>query len=503
LKKGNKSEAVTTLKSLMEKYVAKDQADKVIETAQSLISVDEANTAAYNHLADALQKAGNKKAAADTLFKLVLYFEKSGKKDQSADYVRRILELDPGHGEAQKRLMGSVVAGASAPPPAASVAPKAAPAPAGVVDLEQEIAKPFPNVSKAAPAPAAVPPPAAAPPPVERPKAVPVELDPQDELADQLSIAENYIKQGMVEEAIEIYQQLAEAHPDNVEIKAKLNQAYTAYVKTGEGVIDALEAEKKAKEEEEKRLKAEMEHKAQEDVKRQREELERKAREEAEKQARVEIEKKVREEAEKKAREEIERKTREEMEKKIREETERKIRDEAERKVKEAAERQSQEDVLKKAKEEIERKVREEFEQKARVEAEKKIREEMDRKKAVAAQETATSRTPPPSKGDTLEENKDEFMTIAVADIYVRQGLLEEAVKIYRRILQMEPDNLEARKKLTDAEGLLRSKESGTPPPAASQAPASPPPSGPAPAAPKEPEKDSGGKKKSNRVGYV
>jgi tetratricopeptide (TPR) repeat protein len=509
LKKGNKPEAITTLKNLLEKYAGKDQPEKTIETARSLVSMDEGNTAAHNQLADALQRSGDKKGAADALFKLVLYLEKSDKKDQVGDYVRRILEFDPGHSEAQKRLIGSVVA--SAP---AAAAPKAAPAPApapqtaspaDVVDLEQEIAKPFAAAPKPAPVPVAPP---------EKPKAAAVELDPQDELTDQLSIAENYIKQGMVEEAIEIYQQLSEAHPDHPEIKAKLNQAYTAYVKTGEGVIDALEAEKKAKEEEEKRLRAEMEKKAQEEAKRQREELEKKAREEAEKQARAEIEKKAREEAEKKAREEIERKVREEAEKKVREEME--------KKVKETVERQSQEETLKKAKEEIEKKVREEFEQKAREESERKMREEMDRrvreetdrrqeadrKKAAAAQETATSRTPPPSKGDALEENnKDEFMTIAVADIYVRQGLMEEAVKIYRRILQMEPDNMEARKKLGDAEGLLKSKGSS----AASTAPVSTtsatPPPAPPPAAPpsagKEPEKDSGGKKKSNRVGYV
>ncbi|HVZ81013.1 MAG TPA: tetratricopeptide repeat protein, partial [bacterium] len=447
LKKGNKAEAAATLKTLLERYIAKDQQAKIIETARSLISLDETNTAAYRQLAEALEKTGDKKAAADALFKLVLYFEKADKKDQVGDVVRKVLELDPSNSEAQKRLIGSVVAQAPAPAPApAKPSPAVPQPPAGVIDLEQEIVKPplAPVPTKPAPVPAAAP-------PVEKPKAAAVELDPQDELTDQLSIAENYIKQGMVEEAIEIYQQLSEAHPDHPEIRAKLNQAYTAYVKTGEGVIDALEAEKKAKEEEEKRLRAEME---------------KKAREEAEKQARAEIEKKAREEAEKKAREEIERKAREEAEKrireetekKIREETERKIREESDRKAKEAADRQSQEEVLRKAKEEIERKVREEFEQKARSEAERKSKEETDRKKASAAQDTATSRTPPPSKGDALEDNKDEFMTIAVADIYVRQQMYEEAVKIYRRILQMDPDNLEARKKLGDAENLLKAK---------------------------------------------
>ncbi len=103
-------------------------------------------------------------------------------------------------------------------------------------------------------------------------------------------------------------------------------------------------------------------------------------------------------------------------------------------------------------------------------------------------------------------------MTLAVADIYVRQGLLEEAAKIYHRIVQNEPDNLEAKKKLSDVENLIKSKGAKAPSESAPAA-APPAPSGStgskttepssAPAHPTEPEKDSGGKRKSNRVGYV
>ncbi len=140
--------------------------------------------------------------------------------------------------------------------------------------------------------------------------------------------------------------------------------------------------------------------------------------------------------------------------------------------------------------------------------ARKRVQEDK-RKAASGALILSTSRTPPPSKGDVLEENHDEFMTLAVADIYVRQGLLEEAVKIYHRIVQNEPDNLEAKKKLSDAENLIKAKGAKG---AAESAPASPSagPTAPKPvetppptAHPSEPEKDSGGKRKSNRVGYV
>ena len=44
------------------------------------------------------------------------------------------------------------------------------------------------------------------------------------------------------------------------------------------------------------------------------------------------------------------------------------------------------------------------------------------------------------------------FMSIAVADIYTRQGLHLEAAKVYRNILKLEPDNEEVKKRLKDVE---------------------------------------------------
>jgi tetratricopeptide (TPR) repeat protein len=350
------------------------------------------------------------------------------------------------------------------------------------VDLEQEIQKPFSQIPKQAKAPEVHEKPAPAP--------EPAGLDSLEELKAQISIAENYLKQGLVEEAIEVYQQLAEAHPENAEVKQKLNQAYTAYVKTGDEVIGALEAEKKAKEDEEKRLRAEMEVRAQEEAKRLREELEQKARLEADIKARVELEKKAREEAEKKAREEMERLAKGEEEQKIRLEAERRAKEESERKTREEADRKLREETEKKVREEIAKKM------------------EQEAKKASVAHDQATARTPPTSKGDVLEENRDDFMTIAVADIYVRQQLYEEAVKIYRRIVQMEPDNLEAKKKLGDTEAMIKSKGSKPASEPSATTPMESTPSKPAenhtpPPHSSGPEKDSGGKKKSNRVGYV
>jgi hypothetical protein len=54
--------------------------------------------------------------------------------------------------------------------------------------------------------------------------------------------------------------------------------------------------------------------------------------------------------------------------------------------------------------------------------------------------------------GDEADE-MDDFMTAAVADIYVKQGLVDEAKRIYERILRREPGNSEVRDKLAVLDG--------------------------------------------------
>jgi len=525
VKKGNKAEAATTLTALVDRHLAKNDLTKAAEFVRYMISIDENSIPALTKLADILKQNGDKHGAADSYFKVALQYEKQAKKDPMMEFVKKTLELNPGHTEAQKRMMGGIVAGgvsAAAAAAPAVVAPAPASkaveavgkiAPTGVLDLE-EIAKPPQEVPKAAaPPPVAAPVPAAAQPP----KVEPAPSDPQEELRAEMAIAEDYVKQGLVQEAIEIYQQLLETHPNHPEVKEKLNQAYTAYVKTGDDVIGALEAEKKAKEDEEKILRQEMEKKAQEEAKRLRAEMEQKARLEAEKQARVELELKAREEADKKAREEMDRmasaetarKARDEAERRQKEELDRRVKEEVMKKMKEETERLAREEALRRAREEAEAKLREETERKSREAAEAKHREEKERSQAkpvAPVNEIRTSRNELPSKGDTaLEGDRDEFVTIAVADIYTRQGLYEEASKIYRRITQMEPDNLEARKKLTDLEALMKSKGEKEVPAEKTQAPPPPAPETHAKDSPHPPppEKDSGGKKRPNRVGYV
>ncbi|HVM31564.1 MAG TPA: tetratricopeptide repeat protein, partial [bacterium] len=384
LKKGSKMEAINSFNALIVKYEEKGLLPNAVEVAQKVISLDPNGIAAVGRLGELLKKSGQKDKAVEAFQKAASLATAQGKADQASAWMTKAQEINPTVTPAASPAPAAASpAGTTSPvgtmpptgtmPPvgAAAKVPTPAPKPIAAAGIKPAAEPPAPAPAAKAPenvmdleddtpAPAAPPTPPAAPaaPVLKAPE------DPQAELEAQLGIADNYLKQNLVEEAIEIFQQLLEAHPDNNEIRTKLNQAYTAYVKTGDEVIGALEAEKKAKEDEERRLREEMERKAEEESKRLREELEQKARQEADRlaqqAAQAEMERKAREESEKKIREEMERKIQEEN-LKAKQETEQKLREEVEKK--------SREEMEKRIREEIEKKVREEMAAKMQREA--------------------------------------------------------------------------------------------------------------------------------------
>jgi tetratricopeptide (TPR) repeat protein len=622
VKKGAKNEAIGFFLQAFAWYQGKKDHKKALEFARKAEAVDNQAPLAVKALAEALADDGQKAEAAKAFAQAADLFEKKGPKDQAAPMRQRAQELGeaPTGGETPKTEAPAAETPKAEKPKAVEPAPaqaakteapptevpkfdevkveapkvEASSVPKDVVIAKEAVEAPSDNVldleeessakaaaAKAAPAPAPV-----APPPMAAEKPSEPSQDRETELLSQMEIAANYIRQNLVEDAIEIYQQLLENYPDHPEVRGKLNDAYTLYVKSGDEVIDALEAEKKAKEEEDKRIREEHERKAKAEAeRREREEAERKAKEEVERKAkaekerklreeaelkareealqkakvenerkakeeqvqkakeeaerrlREELEKKVKEEAEKKVREELERRVKEETEKKAKEEAERRLREELEKKVREEAERKAKEEAEHKAKEAAETKAKEAAERKAKEEAERKLREELDRKSKEAAEKARreeelrnqqkepirmASGVPDATQSARLggDDSRDEFMTIAVADIYVRQGLYDEAHKIYDRIVDMEPDNYEAKKKLSDLENVMRAKgmlgtakASAAPPaPAPSPAPptaAAPPVAQPPAKAPEAPEpapsheKEPVAKKKPGKVGYV
>jgi fused signal recognition particle receptor len=56
-------------------------------------------------------------------------------------------------------------------------------------------------------------------------------------------------------------------------------------------------------------------------------------------------------------------------------------------------------------------------------------------------------------------DHQDEFMTVTVAEIYTKQGLLNESLKIYQKILEIEPGNMEAQLKKQELESTMAEQE--------------------------------------------
>jgi tetratricopeptide (TPR) repeat protein len=70
-------------------------------------------------------------------------------------------------------------------------------------------------------------------------------------------------------------------------------------------------------------------------------------------------------------------------------------------------------------------------------------------------QEISKPITAPPSSAASDLALNDPFVRQTLADIYAKQGLFVEAVKIYEKILNEDPNNDEVREKLRE---ILRMK---------------------------------------------
>jgi tetratricopeptide (TPR) repeat protein len=75
------------------------------------------------------------------------------------------------------------------------------------------------------------------------------EVNPEEALKAQIGLADQYVQQGLLEEAIVIYQQLLEAEPDHPELKRKLNDLYGVYAKTGTDLTKVFASAAPAEEE--------------------------------------------------------------------------------------------------------------------------------------------------------------------------------------------------------------------------------------------------------------
>ncbi len=380
VKKKDKNEAIQTITLLINKAEAGNDPQRAVQWARTLVSVDGNLLPSKIKLAEALEKNNDSQGAADVYCNLALIHNQQNQMEDAARYIRKTLELNPTHAKALTMMPG-----------------EARPQPPSSVSMALESHEKNEVVSKT---------------PV-------VEVSRAEDFKAQLDVADQYVKDGLLDEAIDIYQQLTEADPSHSGVKEKLNKVYAAYAKTGTDLTKAIINESELEEETnpndsspkknsgksgidvEKHDEAalrnlqEMETKAQieadkkvtEELKKRTDaEMEKKVREETEKVIRGDAERKIREEVEKRIREEEERKVREELEKKIRQEIEQKVRAEIEKEEQEETEKIIRENAEKKTREEEARKIREEEERKAREAAERKIRDELEMKAREEAQ---------------------------------------------------------------------------------------------------------------------
>lgn len=246
----------------------------------------------------------------------------------------------------------------------------------------------------------------------------------REDVQSLVAMADNYMKSGSFDEAIEMYQKASALDPHNSSIKEKLTKAYSQFAGTGLSEITEQEEAKKV---------AELKKRAEEDAKN-------KAAADARKK---EEDSKLREfeEARKKA------------------DDEKKKADEETAKKNAEASKKSDEEAKKKMEEESKKKAEEESKRRAE---EQKRKEETEKKKKTDEEEAVEI------------EISDDFATVTTAEIFMAQGLYSEADKILTKILKKEPANIEAKmmlKKIKDMEQETETtghnvKDDEEPPPA-------------------------------------
>ena len=231
-----------------------------------------------------------------------------------------------------------------------------------------------------------------------------------------IGMADNYMRTGSFDEAIEMYQKASALDPHNKELKDKITKAYSQFAGTGVSEIAAEEEAKKA----------------------------------------AELKKRVEEDAKNKAAETA-RKKDEDMKLKEFEEAKKKV-DEAKKKGEEETAKKAAEEAGRKAEAEAKKKTDEEAKKKADEEAKKKADEE--KKKAEDQKKRDETEKAKKDEGEELGvEISDDFATVTTADIFVKQGLYSEADKILTKILKKEPGNIEAKMMLDEIKKMEQETE--------------------------------------------
>jgi len=224
LQKGDQAEAMREYLGCADQLMQVGKLDDAGEIYQKIFAFAPNDLEARNRAAALYEKSGNTAAAVkEYMFIAELYGK--GKldtdKQRAREALQKVLAIDPGSKEAMEKLsqMGVDV---SAPPPARlPVEEKPAPAAAGPAEPEPEAPAPAPAPVKEVTA-------AKAPAKEKEEEHVAVsdakllELD-----SEELSImADNHMKQGFFEKALEIFRILKKREPRNPVINKKMHEIY-------------------------------------------------------------------------------------------------------------------------------------------------------------------------------------------------------------------------------------------------------------------------------------
>ncbi len=413
LQKGLKKEAAGKFVIAANIYLKRGNPDAAVGALHKILAADPENMEALIKLGDAYKQYGRKKEAADTYIHASDIFKKEGMQDKAEEYYNLAKEIDPANPQIVERAkkFGQDI----------SIEPVTMP-------KQQEIIVELPPVQNintvdfnSAPIKAS-----------ELIEDVPVEL-PVSVMPEQTgedapglaALADSMIASGSFDEAIELYQRALALDPGNSEIKSKLNAAYTKYAGVPMPGIASEDSEKA------KRAAEALEAEKAAEAKRKQEELARQ----------MEAERRRREE------EEAEKERMEEERKRIEAEN-------AKRRQQELIEKMEAE--KRKAAEEAERRKKEEEEKRRReaAEAEEAALAKIKQKEAEETKKKEIEAVSPEESIDTGDISGD-FGTVTTAEIFIKQGLLNEAEKILAKIVSKEPDNIEARMKLEELRKTL------------------------------------------------
>jgi tetratricopeptide (TPR) repeat protein len=364
--KVNHQGALTHLAQIMTK---EQQFEEAFTLYERLVKADPKNADAQEKMAEIALRTGQTGVAAEKFAQAMEAFAADEQWEQAAACASQAVKLDPGKPELYLKLADAAYnAGLEQQAAEACLSLAELYASRGQNDLAGQMRQKARDLTgEASPAPESAPPAPAAPHPAPVKKAAERPLAPADEAKVMLNLASNYLKQGSLDEAIEIYLKVLKNDPNNEEVKTLLTRAYAMFA----GVNPEAAVAKKSPP--------------------------------AKPGPRPE----------------------------------------------EADDQKVQRDAQ------------------MRAQREAQVRTQ----RSTAAPDASAPSKAPTQEPDLMQhagsqqedtiagDHQDEFMTVTVAEIYTKQGLLNEALKIYQKILEIEPGNLEAQLKKKELESTMAEQE--------------------------------------------